>query len=47
MCIHFYAVLIAFTRQIIQLIWFGLICKVAYRVVSGKGATDARSDDEE
>ncbi|KAH7930101.1 longevity assurance proteins LAG1/LAC1 [Leucogyrophana mollusca] len=32
--------------QIIQFIWFGMICRVAWRVVTGKGASDDRSDDE-
>ncbi|KAH9912609.1 longevity assurance proteins LAG1/LAC1 [Epithele typhae] len=35
------------TLQVIQLVWFGMICRVAYLVVSGKGAEDTRSDDEE
>lgn len=29
-----------------QCIWFWMICRVAWRVVSGKGAADERSDDE-
>ncbi|KIK98737.1 hypothetical protein PAXRUDRAFT_133548 [Paxillus rubicundulus Ve08.2h10] len=33
--------------QIIQIIWFGMICRVAYRVVTGQGASDDRSDEEE
>jgi acyl-CoA-dependent ceramide synthase len=32
--------------QVITLIWFGMIIRVAYRVISGKGAQDSRSDDE-
>ncbi|KAI0089158.1 longevity assurance proteins LAG1/LAC1 [Irpex rosettiformis] len=32
--------------QIIQLIWFWMVCRVAWRVVSGQGAEDSRSDDE-
>ncbi|KDQ21622.1 hypothetical protein BOTBODRAFT_98865 [Botryobasidium botryosum FD-172 SS1] len=28
-------------------IWFGMICRVAYRVITGKGAEDTRSDDED
>ncbi|KAI0663260.1 longevity assurance proteins LAG1/LAC1 [Cubamyces menziesii] len=32
--------------QVIQLVWFWMICRVAYRVVSGQGAEDERSDDE-
>ncbi|KAJ2990738.1 hypothetical protein NUW54_g8384 [Trametes sanguinea] len=41
----FFAMLVAL--QIIQLIWFWMICRVAYRVVTGQGAEDTRSDDEE
>ncbi|KAH8118289.1 longevity assurance proteins LAG1/LAC1 [Phellopilus nigrolimitatus] len=33
--------------QFIQIIWFGMICRVAWRVISGKGAEDTRSDDED
>ncbi|KAL2350100.1 TLC domain-containing protein [Cryomyces antarcticus] len=32
--------------QILTLIWFGMIMRVAYNVLSGKGADDSRSDDE-
>ncbi|PFH46172.1 hypothetical protein AMATHDRAFT_8141 [Amanita thiersii Skay4041] len=32
--------------QVLQMIWFWMICRVAWRVVIGKGATDERSDDE-
>ncbi|KAJ8593301.1 longevity assurance proteins LAG1/LAC1 [Rhizopogon salebrosus TDB-379] len=32
--------------QIIQMVWFGMICRVAWRVISGQGASDDRSDDE-
>ncbi|EGO01959.1 hypothetical protein SERLA73DRAFT_177628 [Serpula lacrymans var. lacrymans S7.3] len=32
--------------QILQVIWFAMICRVAWRVVSGQGASDDRSDDE-
>lgn len=32
--------------QVLTLIWFGMIIRVAYRVLSGKGAEDVRSDDE-
>ncbi|KAI0722214.1 longevity assurance proteins LAG1/LAC1 [Cerioporus squamosus] len=42
--LSFFAMLVAL--QIIQLIWFWMICRVAYRVVSGQGAEDSRSDDE-
>ncbi|KAF9226491.1 longevity-assurance protein [Gyrodon lividus] len=33
--------------QILQIIWFGMICRVAYRVLTGQGASDDRSDEEE
>jgi acyl-CoA-dependent ceramide synthase len=33
--------------QIIHIIWFVLICRIAYRVVTGRGASDDRSEDEE
>ncbi|OJD35110.1 nuclear protein localization protein 4 [Diplodia corticola] len=32
--------------QVITLVWFWMIIKVAYRVVTGQGADDTRSDDE-
>jgi acyl-CoA-dependent ceramide synthase len=32
--------------QVLTLIWFGMIVKVAYNVITGKGAQDSRSDDE-
>lgn len=32
--------------QVLLLIWFGMILRVAYRVISGNGATDSRSDEE-
>jgi len=33
--------------QVLQLIWFSTILRVAYRVLTGRGAEDARSDDED
>ncbi|RMZ80499.1 hypothetical protein DV737_g2946, partial [Chaetothyriales sp. CBS 132003] len=33
--------------QVVLLIWFGMIIKVAYKVVTGTGADDVRSDDED
>ncbi|KAH7887794.1 TLC domain-containing protein [Phlebopus sp. FC_14] len=33
--------------QIIQAVWFWMICRIAYRVLSGQGASDDRSDDED
>ncbi|KAI0921677.1 hypothetical protein AcW1_004422 [Taiwanofungus camphoratus] len=32
--------------QCIQIMWFWMICRVAWRVVSGQGAEDTRSDEE-
>jgi len=40
----FFALLMAL--QVLTLIWFGTILRVAYGVITGKGAQDARSDDE-
>ncbi|KAL4081824.1 TLC domain-containing protein [Scleroderma yunnanense] len=34
------------TLQIIQIIWFWMICRVAWRVLTGHGASDDRSDEE-
>lgn len=33
--------------QVLTLIWFGMIVRVAYGVLTGKGAQDNRSDDED
>lgn len=33
--------------QVVLLVWFTMILKVAYRVLSGQGADDVRSDDED
>jgi acyl-CoA-dependent ceramide synthase len=33
--------------QVLTMIWFGMILRVAYGVLSGKGAEDVRSDDED
>ena len=33
--------------QVIMLVWFGMIVKVAWKVVRGRGAEDSRSEDEE
>ncbi|KAH7908494.1 TLC domain-containing protein [Hygrophoropsis aurantiaca] len=43
---HFLFEMMLVALQIIQFIWFWMICRVAWRVVSGKGAADERSDDE-
>ncbi|KIW76218.1 hypothetical protein Z517_10964 [Fonsecaea pedrosoi CBS 271.37] len=36
-----------FALQVILLIWFGMIVRVAYKVITGRGAEDVRSDDED
>jgi very-long-chain ceramide synthase len=41
----FLAMLLAL--QVVLLIWFGMIMRVAYKVLSGQGADDSRSDDED
>ena len=33
--------------QAILCVWFGMICRVAYKVVTGQNAEDSRSDDED
>ena len=33
--------------QVILIMWFGMIVRVAYKVITGKGAEDVRSDDED
>ncbi|KAJ3764121.1 TLC domain-containing protein [Lentinula raphanica] len=40
----FYCCLIAL--EVIQMVWFAMIVRVAWRVISGQGATDVRSDEE-
>ncbi|GAM82716.1 hypothetical protein ANO11243_007000 [Dothideomycetidae sp. 11243] len=35
------------TLQLLITVWFTMICRVAYGVLSGKGAEDSRSDDED
>jgi acyl-CoA-dependent ceramide synthase len=44
--IHYGFLSLLLALQVITLIWFGMICRVAYRVILGKGADDTRSDDE-
>lgn len=39
--------LMLISLQILQLIWFWMICRIAYRVVMGQGAEDTRSDSED
>ncbi|OAX33934.1 longevity assurance proteins LAG1/LAC1 [Rhizopogon vinicolor AM-OR11-026] len=43
---HSIFVYLLMALQIIQMIWFWMICRVAWRVISGQGASDSRSDDE-
>ena len=43
--IHYGFLGLLLALQVITIIWFGMICRVAYRVVLGKGADDTRSDD--
>lgn len=45
--LHPFAVAYSALCQILQIIWFGMICRVAYRVVTGQGASDDRSDEED
>ncbi|EPX74692.1 sphingosine N-acyltransferase Lag1 [Schizosaccharomyces octosporus yFS286] len=45
--IYYAFIFLLFSLQILIYIWFGMIVKVAYRVFSGAGAVDSRSDDEE
>ncbi|EPY50811.1 sphingosine N-acyltransferase Lag1 [Schizosaccharomyces cryophilus OY26] len=45
--IYYAFVFLLFSLQLLIYIWFGMIVKVAYRVFSGAGAVDSRSDDEE
>ncbi len=39
-------VLILSCTQLLQIMWFSLICRIAYDVVIGQGADDSRSDSE-
>ena len=36
-----------FMLQVLSIVWFGMIIKVALKVVKGEGANDSRSSDEE
>ncbi|KAK2466171.1 hypothetical protein APHAL10511_001813 [Amanita phalloides] len=44
--VHWCFNILLMSLQVIQLFWFWMICRVAWRVVSGRGAADERSDDE-
>lgn len=33
--------------EILQVVWFWMICRVAWRVLTGQGASDDRSDEED
>ena len=35
------------SSKVIRLIWFAMICRIAYRVVTGHGASDNRSEEED
>ncbi|KAF8556059.1 longevity-assurance protein [Imleria badia] len=37
----------AISLEVLQVIWFGMICRAAYRVLTGQGASDDRSDEED
>jgi len=39
--------ILLWSLQVLQLVWFWMICRVAWRVVSGRGAADERSEDED
>ncbi|WBW71506.1 sphingosine N-acyltransferase Lag1 [Schizosaccharomyces osmophilus] len=45
--VYYAFIFLLFSLQILIYIWFGMIVKVAYRVFSGEGAVDSRSDNEE
>lgn len=44
--IRYYFLGLLLTLQVICVVWFGMVVKVVYRVLSGSGADDVRSDDE-
>lgn len=44
--IHYGFLGLLLALQVITIIWFGMICRVAYGVIMGKPADDTRSDDE-
>lgn len=44
--IHYSFLGLLLALQVITIIWGGMICRVAYRVIMGRGADDTRSDDE-
>lgn len=40
-------IMLLLALQVLTIVWFRMICCVAYRVLTGKGAEDSRSDDED
>lgn len=44
--IHYGFLGLLLALQVLTVIWFGMICRVAYGFIMGKGADDSRSDDE-
>lgn len=44
--IHYGFLGLLLALQVVTVIWFGMICRVAYGVIMGKPADDSRSDDE-
>lgn len=44
--IHYGFLSLLLVLQVLTIIWFGMICRVAYGVLCGRGAEDSRSDDE-
>lgn len=44
--IHYGFLTLLLALQVITIVWFGMICRVAYSVIMGNPADDSRSDDE-
>jgi len=44
--VHRVFVVLLIGLQVLQIIWFGMILKVLYKVLTGQGAEDVRTDDE-
>jgi len=45
--VHYSFVVLLVVLQILQLVWFTMVIKVAYKVLIGQGAEDVRTDDED
>ncbi|KAE9410444.1 longevity assurance proteins LAG1/LAC1 [Gymnopus androsaceus JB14] len=43
---HYMFIMCLLALEVLQIIWFGMICRVAWRVISGESASDVRSDEE-